>query len=54
VCSSVSNKSNSTSAQHVTMQIKIGWRKVKTCWFGLVKWFWPSIFAHFAKAGKRH
>jgi len=38
----------------VTLQIKIGWRKVKTCRFGSAKWFWPDIFAQFAEAGKRH
>jgi hypothetical protein len=29
-------------------------RKVKTCWFGAAKWFWPGILVHFAEAGKRH
>jgi hypothetical protein len=29
-------------------------KKVKTSWFGATKWFWPSIFVHFAKAGERH
>jgi len=29
-------------------------RKVKTCRFGAAKWFWPSIFVHFAEAGERH
>jgi len=47
-------KSNSTSAQYVTLQIKIGGRKVKTCQFGSAKWFWPSIFVQFAEAGERH
>jgi len=28
-------------------------RKVKTCRFGAAKWFWPSIFVHFAEARKR-
>jgi hypothetical protein len=37
-------KSNSTNAQYVSLQVKIGFRKVKTCQFGLAKWFWPSIF----------
>jgi len=23
----------------------IGCRKVKTCWFGSAKWFWPGIFS---------
>jgi hypothetical protein len=41
-------------AQYMTLQIKIGRRKVKTCQFGSAKWFWPSILAHFAEAGKRH
>jgi hypothetical protein len=27
----------------VTVQIQIGWRKVKRCWFGSAKWFWSSI-----------
>jgi hypothetical protein len=26
----------------------------KTCWFGLQKWFFSSIFAQFAAAGKKH
>jgi hypothetical protein len=30
------------------------WRKVKTCWFGWVKWFWASVFAQDAEGGKRH
>jgi hypothetical protein len=30
----------------VTLQIKIGLRKVKTCWFG-------TIFAQFAEAGEK-
>jgi hypothetical protein len=47
-------KSNSTVAQYVSLQIKIGWRTVKPCWFGSAKWFWPSIFAQFAEAGERH
>jgi hypothetical protein len=29
-------------------------RKVKTCRFGGAKWFWPSIFVHFAEAGEKH
>jgi hypothetical protein len=29
-------------------------RKVKTCRFDAAKWFWPSIFVHFAEAGKCH
>jgi hypothetical protein len=37
-----------TGAQYVTLQIKIGSRKVKTCHFGSAKWFWPSIFALFS------
>jgi hypothetical protein len=47
-------KSSSTGAQYVTLQKKIGWRKFKTCWFNSAKWFWPSIFAQFAEACKRH
>jgi hypothetical protein len=47
-------KSNSSGAQYVTLQIKIGWREVKTCQFGLAKWFWPNIFAQFPEAGKSH
>jgi hypothetical protein len=28
-------------------------KSLKTCQFGLAKWFWPSIFAQFAaEAGK--
>jgi hypothetical protein len=27
---------------------------VKTCWFGLAKWFWPSIVSQDAEAGKRY
>jgi hypothetical protein len=38
----------------VALQKKIGLWKVKTCWFVSVKWFWPSIFAQDAEAGKRH
>jgi len=26
---------------------------VKTCWFGLAKWFWPSIFSQDAEADKK-
>jgi hypothetical protein len=37
-----------TGAQYVTLQIKIGSKKVKTCHFGSAKWFWPSVFAPFA------
>jgi hypothetical protein len=33
----------------VTLQIKIGWRKVKICQFGSAKWFCHSIFAHLAE-----
>jgi hypothetical protein len=33
------------SAQHVTLHITFGWRKVKTCLFGSAKWFWPNMFA---------
>jgi len=25
-----------------------------TCWFGSAKWFWSSIIAQFAEAGKSH
>jgi hypothetical protein len=38
----------------VTLQIKIGCRKVKPVWVGSPKWFWPSIFEQFEEAGKRH
>ncbi len=31
--------SNSTGPQYVMLQIKIGWRQVKTCQFGSTKWF---------------
>jgi hypothetical protein len=47
-------KRNSTGTQYVTLQIKIGWRKVKACQIGSAKWFWHSIFAQFSEAGKRH
>ncbi len=40
--------------QYVTLQKKIGWRKVITCWLGSAKWFWPSIFSQHAVASKRH
>lgn len=43
-------ESNSMGAQYVTLEIKIGGRKVKTCQLGLAKWFWPSNFAQFAEA----
>jgi hypothetical protein len=43
-------KGNSTGAQHAILQIKIRWRKVKTCWFGPEKWFWTHFFSQFAKA----
>jgi hypothetical protein len=36
----------------VTLQIKIGRKKVKTYWFGSAKW-WHNIFAKFAKGGGR-
>jgi hypothetical protein len=45
-------KSNSASAQYVTLQIKIGLRKVETCWFGSAKWFWLSIFAQLLRLVK--
>jgi hypothetical protein len=48
------SKHNSTGTQYVTLQIKIGWGKVKACQIGSAKWFWPSIFAQFSEAGKRH
>jgi hypothetical protein len=39
--------------EYVTLQVKIGWRKIKVCGgLGLAKWFWPSIFAQFAQASK--
>ncbi len=38
-----------TGARYVTLQIKIGWRNVKTCQFGSAKWFWPNIFAQLVK-----
>jgi hypothetical protein len=37
-------KSNSSGAQNVTLQIKIEWRKVKTCEIGSAKWCWPQQF----------
>jgi hypothetical protein len=43
-----SNDSNYNGVQYVTLQMKIGWR------FSSAKWFWHSIFAQFAEAGKRH
>jgi hypothetical protein len=48
------SESNSPSAQCVTLQIKTGWRKVKTCWFTSTKWFWPSNLAQFAEACRSH
>ncbi len=33
---------------------KLDEEKVYIWRFGSVKWFWPSIFAHFSEAGKRH
>jgi hypothetical protein len=47
-------KSNSASAQNVTLQIKVGGRKMKTCQFGSAKWFRPSIFVQFAEPVERH
>jgi hypothetical protein len=44
--------SNFTCTHYVTLHVKIGLRKVKACWFGSAKWFPPSNFGHFAKAGK--
>ncbi len=38
-----------TGAWYLTLQIKIGWRNVKTCQFGSAKWFWPNIFAQLVK-----
>ncbi len=40
--------------QFAPMHSKTRWIKVKTCWFGSTKWFWLSISAQFAEAGKRH
>jgi len=39
--------------QFVTLHTKTGWRKVTTCRFGSAKWFWTSIFAQCAEAGKK-
>jgi len=36
-------KSNSTSAQYVTLQIKFGWRTVKTCWLAQQNGSGPSF-----------
>ncbi len=36
-------KSISSGSQYVILKSKIGWRKVKLCWFGSGKWFWLSI-----------
>jgi hypothetical protein len=36
------------------MDIKIRWREVNICGLGSGKWFFSCIFAHFAKAGKKH
>jgi hypothetical protein len=36
----------------MTLQIKIRWRKLKTCLFGSTKWFWARISAQFAEYGK--
>jgi hypothetical protein len=32
------------TAQYVTLQIEIGWRKAKICRFGSTKWYWPNVF----------
>ncbi len=40
------------ATQYVTLHIKIGGRKVKTCWSGSTKQFWPSIFAKFVEASR--
>jgi hypothetical protein len=42
-------KSNSTGAQYVNLQIKIRWRKVKTCWFGPDNDFGPTFFHSFLR-----
>jgi hypothetical protein len=47
-------KSTSSSAQCVTLQIKIWWRKVKTFWVGSAKCFWSIVFVQFPEAGKGH
>jgi hypothetical protein len=54
----VGNESNSTGAQYVTLQMKIGWRKFKTCRrFGSAKRVQPSapffpIFSCCSKSGE--
>jgi len=39
---------------YVILHSKIGWKKVKICWFGWRKWFSLSIRAEFAMACKWH
>jgi len=40
------------SAQHVSLQIKIGWRKVKARLFGQQNGFGPALLQRFREAGK--
>jgi hypothetical protein len=47
-------KSNSSGCQYVSLQSKIRERKVETCGLAQQKWFWASIFAHFAEARKEN
>ncbi len=50
----ICSKSNSSCAQYVTSDNKIGWKKVETCKFGSAKWFLPFSFTQFVEAGKGH
>ncbi len=43
-------RATATYVQYVSRQIKIGWRKVKTCHLGSAAWFWPSICVEFYEA----
>jgi hypothetical protein len=43
---------SSNGAKYVAQQIRIESWKVKTCSFGLAKWFWPSIFPQYSELGK--
>jgi hypothetical protein len=47
------NKRNSSGVEYVTLQINIGWRKVKTCEsLDQQNGFWRSRYAQFAEVGK--
>jgi hypothetical protein len=48
------SKSIPISVQYVTLHIKIRWRKVNICQFGLGNWFFSCIFVQITKAGNKH